>query len=57
LRPLRLPKNGKGGTVIDDISKLMNTSPRMIMSVYLGLSDQNLFERHKRVYGNMKIIK
>jgi hypothetical protein len=29
----------------------------MIMSTYLGLSDQTLVERHKRVYGNIKIIK
>ena len=35
----------------------MNTSERMIMSVYLGLSDQTLVERHKRIYGNMNIIK
>jgi hypothetical protein len=35
----------------------INTNERMIMSVYLGLSDQTLVERHNRVYGNMKIIK
>ena len=47
----------KKGVTIQDIATSMNTSERMIMSVYLGLSDQTLVERHKRVYGNMKIIK
>jgi len=47
----------KKGTPIDDIATSMNTSERMIMSVYLGLSDQTLVERHKRLYSNMKIVK
>jgi integrase len=47
----------KKGVTIQDIATSMNTSERMIMSVYLGLSDQTLVERHKRVYGNMKIVK
>ena len=38
-------------------SSSISTNERMIMSVYLGLSDQTLVERHNRVYGNMKIIK
>jgi hypothetical protein len=47
----------KKGAKIDDIATLMNTSPRMVMSVYLGLTSQNNVNLHKRVYGNMKIIK
>jgi len=49
----------KGGASIDDIAFLMNTSERMVMSVYLGLTSQNLINVHKRVYknSNLKIIK
>ena len=47
----------KKGAKIDDIATSMNTSPRMVMSVYLGLTSQNNVNLHKRVYGNMKIIK
>ena len=36
----------------------MNTSPKMILTVYLGLADQTLVNRHKRVYETpLKIIK
>jgi len=47
----------KKGTVIEDISKLMNTSPRMIMSVYLGNSDEALIKLHKRIPNNFKVVK
>ena len=44
------------GTVIEDISKLM-TSPRMVMSVYLGNSDEVLIKLHKRIPNNFKVVK
>ena len=48
----------KKGATIDDIATLMNTSPKMILTVYLGLADQTLVNRHKRVYETpLKIIK
>ncbi len=47
----------KKGTVIEDISKLMNTSPRMVMSVYLGNSDEALIKLHKRIPNNFKVVK
>ncbi|MDA7733567.1 hypothetical protein N8841_03680 [Candidatus Pelagibacter sp.] len=47
----------KKGTVIEDISKLMNTSPRMVMSVYLGNSDEALIKLHKRIPNNFKLVK
>ena len=47
----------KKGTVIEDISKLMNTSPRMVMSVYLGNSDEALVQLHKRIPNNFKVVK
>ena len=34
---------------IKDISKLMNTSPRIVISVYLGNTDEALVQLHKRV--------
>ena len=42
----------KGGAKISDIAFLMNTSERMVMNVYLGLTSQNLINVHKRVYKN-----
>ena len=47
----------KKGTVIEDISKLMNTSPRMVMSVYLGNSDEALIKLHSRFSNKLKVIK
>jgi len=49
----------KNGATIDDIATSMNTSPRMVMSVYLGLTSQSNVNLHKRVYAknNLKIIK
>jgi hypothetical protein len=47
----------KKGTSIEDISKLMNTSPRMVMSVYLGNSDEALIQLHKRIPKKFKVIK
>ena len=47
----------KKGTSIEDISILMNTSPRMIMSVYLGHTDESLIQLHKRIPKKLKLIK
>ena len=47
----------KKGTSIDDIAQLMNTSARMITSVYLGHTNQALINLIKRVPTNLKIIK
>ena len=44
----------KKGVSLDDISTLMNTSVRMLLKTYLGLSDQTLIGRHKRIYSNFK---
>ena len=43
--------------MIEDISKLMNTSPRMVMSVYLGNSDEALIQLHKRIPKKLKVVK
>ena len=42
-----LDEQWKKETVIENISRLMNTSPRMVMSVYLGSSDKALIKLHK----------
>ena len=47
----------KKGTTIEDISKLMNTSPRMVMSVYLGNNDEALVQLHKRIPKKLKVVK
>ena len=47
----------KKGTTIEDISKLMNTSPRMVMSVYLGNTDEALVQLHKRIPKKLKVVK
>lgn len=47
----------KKGTSIEDISILMNTSPRMVMSVYLGHTDESLIQLHKRIPKKLKVIK
>jgi hypothetical protein len=47
----------KKRTVIEDISKLMNTNPRMVMSVYLGDSDEVLIKLHNRIPKKLKVIK
>jgi hypothetical protein len=47
----------KKGTVIEDISKLINTSPSMVMSVYLGNSDEALIKLYKRIPNNFKVLK
>jgi len=31
----------------EDISVLMNTSPRMVLNVYLGHTDESLIQLHK----------
>ena len=35
----------------------MNTSPRMVMSVYLGNSDEALIQLHKRIPKKLKVVK
>ena len=47
----------KKGTTIEDISKLMNTSPKMVMSVYLGNTDEALVQLHKRIPKKLKVVK
>ena len=47
----------KKETVIENISKLMNTSPRMVMSVYPGSSDEALIKLHKSIPNNFKVVK
>ena len=47
----------KKGTSIEDISILMNTSPRMVMSVYLGNTDEALVQLHKRIPKKLKVVK
>ena len=43
---------------IKDISKLMNTSPRIVISVYLGNTDEALVQLHKRAPPkNFKVVK
>ena len=54
---LMLLNNEKKGTTIEDISKLMNTSPRMVMSVYLGNTDEVLVQLHKRIPKKLKVVK
>ena len=51
------PLNNGKKTVIEDISKLMNTGPRMVMSVYLDSSDEALIKLHKRIPNNFKVVK
>jgi len=47
----------KKGTSMDDIAELMNTSARMVMSVYLGHTDQSLINLAKRIPSKLKLIK
>jgi integrase len=47
----------KKGTIMDDIAELMNTSARMVMSVYLGHTDQSLINLAKRIPSKLKLIK
>jgi hypothetical protein len=47
----------KLGTSIDDIAIKMNTSPRMILKVYLGHTNQSLINLYKRTPSKMKVIK
>ena len=47
----------KKGTSIDDIAQLMNTSPRMVLKVYLGHTDEALVNLAKRIPSKFKIIK
>ena len=35
---------------LEDIATSMNTSVKMLMSTYLGLEEQTLIERSKRMY-------
>lgn len=44
----------KKGVSLDDIATLMNTSVKMLLKTYLGLSDQTLVDRHKRIYPNFR---
>ena len=46
----------KKGTVIDDIAVLMNTSPRMILDVYLGHTDEALVNLAQRI-PKLKVVK
>ena len=46
----------KQGTPIDDIAELMNTSARMVLSVYLGHTDEALVNLANR-RGRLKIVK
>ena len=45
----------KKGTSIEDIAELMNTSPRMVRTVYLGHTDEALINLHNRI-PKLKII-
>ena len=47
----------KKGTSIEDIAQLMNTSPRMVLKVYLGHTDEALVNLAKRIPSKFKIIK
>ena len=42
---------------IKDISKLMNTSPRIVIGVYLGNTDEALVQLHKRIPKKLKVVK
>ena len=46
----------KKGTSIEDIAVLMNTSPRMVLSVYLGHTDESLVQLANR-RGKFKVVK
>ena len=46
----------KKGTVIEDIATLMNTSSKMIMSVYLGHTDEALLKLAEK-RGKLKVVK
>jgi len=46
----------KNGTTIEDIAELMNTSPRMVMNVYLGHTDEALLRLANR-RGKLKVVK
>lgn len=46
----------KKGTSIEDIGELMNTSDRMVRSVYLGHTDEALINLHNRI-PKLKVIK
>jgi len=46
----------KKGTAIEDIASLMNTSTRMVMSVYLGHTDEALLRLANR-RGKLKVVK
>ena len=41
---------------IEDIAALMNTSPRMVLSVYLGHTDESLVQLANR-RGKFKVVK
>ena len=46
------------GTTIEDIAVLMNTSPRMVMNVYLGHTDVALVSlANRRGKNRLKVIK
>ena len=45
----------KKGTSIEDIGELMNTSDRMVRSVYLGHTDEALINLHNRI-PKLKVI-
>ena len=46
----------KNGTTIEDIAELMNTSPRMVISVYLGHTDEAILQLANR-RGKLKVVK
>ena len=43
--------------MIEDTAELMNTSPRMVMSVYLGNTDEALVQLHKRIPKKLIVVK
>ena len=48
----------KKGTTIEDIATLMNTSPRMVINVYLGHTDEALVQlANRRGKGKLKVVK
>ena len=46
----------KKGTSIEDIAVLMNTSPRMVLSVYLSHTDESLVQLANK-NGKFKVVK
>ena len=47
----------KKGTPVEDIAELMNTIPRMILSVYLSHMDQSLINLANKKGNKFKLVK